>query len=111
MGIHIPRVKFQPSCPQCPQYSFPIFDSYTSFPEPPVEEKSSLERSLEEVIKAQKQFENLMASSYPHNFQNSCSSFPEQLKGKSLWEKTMKFVQETECIMQNTIDFPCPSMF
>ena len=50
-----------------------------------------------------------MASSCPQNFQNSCSSFPEKLKGKSLWEKTMEFVQETERIMQNTIDFRCPS--
>ena len=50
-----------------------------------------------------------MALSCPQNFQNSCSSFPEQLKGKSLWEKTMEFVLETERIMQNRIDFLCPS--
>ena len=60
-----------------PQYLLPDFDSYTLFPEPPIEEKSSLLKSLKEVIEAQKQFEKMVASSCPPNFQNSCSSFPE----------------------------------
>ena len=91
-----PESDFQPHCPQFSQHSFPNSASYPPFPEPYIEEKSSLERTLEEVIEAQKQFENNMASSCPQNFQNSYSFFPEQLKGKSLWEKTMEFVQETE---------------
>ena len=60
------------------------------------------------MIEAQKQFEKMVGSSCPQNFQISCSFFPERLKGKSLWEKTMEFVQETERIMQSTIDLPCP---
>ena len=109
MGNHLPRVKFSTILSTLFAIFFPNFESYTPFPEPRIEEKSSFERSLEEAIEAQKQFENNMASSCPQNFQNSCSSFPEQLKGKSLWKKTMEFVQETERIMQNTIDFPCSS--
>ena len=60
------------------------------------------------MIEAKKQFEKMVASLCPPNFQNSCSSFLERLKGKLLWEKTMEFVQEIERIMQNTIDFLCP---
>ena len=43
------------------------------------------------------------------SFQNSCSSFPERLRGKSLWEKIMEFVQKTERIIQNMNKFRCPS--
>ena len=50
-----------------------------------------------------------MASSCPQNFQNSYSSFLEPIKEKSLWEKIMEFVQETERIIQNMNKFPCPS--
>ena len=64
---------------------------------------------MDEAIEAQNQFENNMASSCPQNFQNSYSSFPALLKEKSLWEKTMEFMQETERIMQNMIEFSYPS--
>ena len=87
MGIHPPESNCQPHCPQFSQYSFPHSASYPPFPEPPIEEKSSLQRTLEEAIEAQKQFENMMVSSCSQNFQNSYSSFPEPLKEKSLWEK------------------------
>jgi len=50
----------------------------------------------------------MMTSSCPQNFQNSYSSFPVPLKEKSLWEKTLEFMQETEQIMQNMIKFLCP---
>ena len=50
-----------------------------------------------------------MASSCLQNFQNSYSSFSEPIKEKSLWKKTMKFVQDTERIIQNMNKFPCPS--
>ena len=36
-GFTYPESNFQPSCPQFSQYSFPNFDSYTPFPEPPIE--------------------------------------------------------------------------
>ena len=36
---------FQPHCPQFSQYSFPDSASYPPFPEPPNEEKSSLQRT------------------------------------------------------------------
>ena len=61
------------------------------------------------MIEAQKQFEKMVASSCSQNFQNSCSSFPERLKEKSLWEKTMEFVEETDRIIQNMNKFSCPS--
>ena len=109
MGIHLPRVKFSTTLSTTSQYSFPNSASYPPFLEPHIEEKSSLQRTLEEAIETQKQFEYNMASSCPQNFKNSYSFFPEPIKEKSLWEKTMKFVQETERIMQNMIDFPCPS--
>ena len=108
MGIHLPESNFQPHFSQFSQYSFPGSASHPPFPEPPIEEKSELEKSMEVMLEVQKQLENMTASSDPQNFQNSCSSFPEQLKGKSLFEKTMEFVQETKHIMQNTIEFPCP---
>jgi len=91
------------------QYSFPNSASYPPFSEPLIEEKSSLQRTLKEVIEAQKQFEDMMASLCPQNLQKSYSSFPEPIKEKSLWEKTMEFVQETERIIKNIIEFPCPS--
>ena len=63
-GFTYPESNFQPSCPQFPQYSFPNCDSYTPFPEPPIEEKSSLERSIEESLQ---QMQNLLNSqSFPH---------------------------------------------
>ena len=50
----------------------------------------------------------MTTSSDPQNFQNPYSSFSEPLKEKSLLEKTMKFVEETERIIQNMNKFPCP---
>jgi len=44
----------------------------------------------------------MVASSYP---QNLYSSFPEPLKEKSLLEKTMEFVLESERQIQNMFDF------
>ena len=70
MEIHHPESNFQP------QYSFPDSASYPPFPIPPIEEKSSLQTTLEEAKEAQKQFENMMASSCPQNFQNSYNSVP-----------------------------------
>jgi len=49
----------------------------------------------------------MTASSYPQNFQNSYSSFTESLKEKSLLKKTMEFVQESEQLIQNMVDFHC----
>ena len=79
-GFTSPELNYQPHRPPFP---FPDSSSYPPFPEPPIEEKSSLQRTLEEAIEAQKQFENMMASSCPQNFQIH-SSFPEILKEKSL---------------------------
>jgi len=63
-GFTYPESNFQPPCPQVPQYSFPNFDSYTPFPEPPIEEKSSLERSMEESLE---RMQNLLNSQiFPH---------------------------------------------
>ena len=47
----------------------------------------------------------MVASSCPQNFQNLYSSIPEPPKEKSLWEKTMEFMQETEHMMQNYENF------
>ena len=52
-GFTYPESIFQPSCPQFSQYSFPDSASYPLFLEPPIEEKSSLQRTLEEAIEAQ----------------------------------------------------------
>jgi len=53
----------------------------------------------------------MTASSYPQNFQNSYSSFTESLKEKSLLKKTMEFVQESERLIQNMVDFQRPPNF
>ena len=47
---------FQPSCPNFSQYSFPNFDSYTPFPVSPTEEKSNLERSMEDMLEFNNKF-------------------------------------------------------
>ena len=49
-GFHSPESNFQPTCLQFSQSSFPDFGSYTPFPVPPPEEKSDLERSIEESL-------------------------------------------------------------
>ena len=59
------------------------------------------------MLEAQKQFEIMTASSYPQNFQTPYSSFPEPPKEKSLLEKSMKFMQEFERLIQNMVDFQC----
>ena len=53
-GFTSPESDFQPHCSQFSQHSFPNSASYPPFPEPPIEEKSSLQRTLEEAIEAQK---------------------------------------------------------
>ena len=53
-GFTSPESNLQPSYPQFLQSSFPDSASYPPFPEPPIVEKSSLERTLEEVIETQK---------------------------------------------------------
>ena len=63
------------------------------------------------MLEAQKQFEIMTASSYPQSFQNSYCSFLEPPKEKSLLEKTVKYVQESEQLIQNMIDFQCPPNF
>ena len=45
-----PESNFQSHCPQFSQYSYPDSASYPPIPEPPIEEKSSLQRTLEEAI-------------------------------------------------------------
>ena len=46
-GFNSPESIFQPPYPQ---FSFPGFGSYTPFPVPQTEEKSDLERSMEESL-------------------------------------------------------------
>ena len=52
-GFTSPESNFQLPCPPCPpcpqfsQYSFSDFSSYTPFLEPPCEEKSELEKSID----------------------------------------------------------------
>ena len=49
-GFTSSELNFQPPCspyPPCPQISFPEFASYTPFLEPPIEEKSELEKRVE----------------------------------------------------------------
>ena len=50
----------------------------------------------------------MTASSFSQNFQTPYSSFPEPPKEKSLFGKTMEFVQESERLIQNMVDFQCP---
>ena len=70
MGIHLPRVQVStnlstyPPCPQFSKYSFPDFASYAPFLNKSIEEKSSLERSMEESLQ---QMQNLLNSqSFAH---------------------------------------------
>ena len=53
-GFTSPESNFQPHYPQFSQYSFLDSASYPPFLEPPIEEKSPLQRTLEEAIEAQK---------------------------------------------------------
>ena len=46
MGIHLPRVQFFTTL-SIIFTNFPNFASNTPFPEPPIEEKSELEKSIE----------------------------------------------------------------
>ena len=84
MGIHLPCVKFQPPCPQLSQYALPDFVSYTSFLEPPIKEKSELEKSIEAMREVERQFQNMSASPNSQNFQDSYSIPPLQNDHQSL---------------------------
>jgi len=53
-GFTSPESNFQPHCLQFSQNSFPNSASYSHFPKPPIKEKSSVQRTLEEAIEAQK---------------------------------------------------------
>jgi len=59
-GFTSPESNFQPPHPPCPQftqYSFSNFASYTPFLEPPCEEKSELEKSIDANLQeAERQF-------------------------------------------------------
>ena len=73
MGIHLLGSNFQPPCRQ---NSFPNFTSYTSFSEPPTEEKSELEKSIEVMFESQQQFQNMVNSQSSQFFQNQASYTP-----------------------------------
>ena len=42
-------------------------------------------------------------------FSKFISFFPEPLKEQSLLEKTVEFMQESERLIKNMVDFQCPS--
>ena len=50
MRIQRPESNFQPPYPQFSQYPVPNFAFYTPFLEPPIEEKSELEKSIEATM-------------------------------------------------------------
>jgi len=66
-GFTISELDYQSPCPSS---SFLHFASHTHFSKPPIEEKLELQKSLEAMLEAQKQFEIMTASSYPQNFPN-----------------------------------------
>ena len=92
-GFTSPESNFQSHCPQFSQYSFPDSASYPSFPEPPIEDKviiaKDFGRSDRDPKIICKHYSLIMSTNFPKSY----SSFPESLKEKSLWAKTMKFVQ------------------
>ena len=61
MGITFPELYYQSPCPPS---SFPHSVSHTPFLKLPIEEKSELQKSMEAMLEAQKQFKNMTASSY-----------------------------------------------
>ena len=108
MGIHLPRVKFSTTLFIIFTIFIPDSASHPLFPEPLIEEKLSLQKSLEEVMRPK----NNLKAWWPHHvhkiFKIHIVLFQNHSK-KIIVEKIMKFVQETERIIQNVIKFPCPS--
>ena len=107
MGIHLPRVKFQPPYPQ---YLFPDFNSYTPFPVPPTEEKSDLQRSMEAML-SQQQISYFLNSQYLPN-QTSYTPFLEHpIEEKSVLEKRLEVCCEIAQQIQNILDSSSQSNF
>ena len=100
MGIHLSRVKFLTTLSTIftiPQYPFPNFASYTSFLEPPIEEKSELEKSIEaNVQEAERQFQKMMASRISQYFQESYSVSPPYNEQPSTLETSKELLRESE---------------
>ena len=98
MGFNSPESNFQPSCPQFSQNSFPNFGSHTPFPFPPPEEKSGLERSIEESLQ---QMQNLLNSQYqtPH-----ITFLEHPIKEESELDKRLEVFCERVQRFQNMLD-------
>jgi len=115
MGIHLSRVKFLTTLSTIftiPQYPFPNFASYTSFLEPPIEEKSELEKSIEaNVQEAERQFQKMMASRISQYFQESNPVPPLQNDQISLLELTEELLRESERQSQNLLDSQSSQIF
>ena len=98
MGILLPRVQFSTILSTIFTIFVPQFWFIYSFPEPPIEEKSSLERSIEESLQ---QMQNLLNS----------QSFPRQTPHTPFLEQPIEEESEPEkCLevfcdrMQNMLD-------
>ena len=73
-GFTSPELNFQSPCPSS---SFPYSTLHTPFPEPPIKEKSKIQKSIETMLESQQQIlQNMLDSSFQPNYQESYSSFP-----------------------------------
>jgi len=98
MGIQLPRVKFSTTLSIIFTIStIFIFQFYFlySFLEPPIEEKSKLEKSIEANLQeAERQFQKMMASSISQYFQESYSVPPPHNEQQSALKTSEKLLRE-----------------
>jgi len=70
--------------------------SYNLFPDQPIEDKSEIEKNIEAMKEAERKFQNMLASPYPQNFQDSYSVPPLQNEQPSVLKIRMKVLRESE---------------